>query len=361
MTGRDRAYVWLSMSEGLGPRRVARLLAFCPDVQALMGMRRADWSPHVGGAVASAMEAARDRVDAMADKLEAMGIRVVGRENAEYPADLQAVYDPPVALYVRGTARIDPPKPLAMVGSRRCTRYGREVGHKLAADLAREGVCVVSGLARGVDTACHAGALSGGGATIAVLGCGHDVIYPPENAALYGQIAEKGAIISEYLPGTQPFASNFPLRNRIISGMSKGVVLVEAAAGSGAMITIDYALEHGREIFAVPGNITSSQSLQPNRLIRDGANMAACANDILSAMGWGDLVRSSAKSRASVQLSIEEAAIVAAASDQDMTFEELLAETGIDPPSLNSHLTMLTLRGIMKQSAGRVFSVNREI
>ena len=361
MTGRDRAYIWLSMSEGLGPRRLVRLLAFCPDAHTLMGMSRSDWAPHVGADVAANMADARGKVDDMMARVDALGIRVVSRESAEYPADLLAVYDPPIALYVKGSASLSHGKMLAMVGSRVCTRYGGEVSRMLAADLARAGVCVVSGLARGIDTACHMGALAGGGETIAVLGCGHDVIYPPENAALYQRIMESGAVVSEYLPGAPPHASHFPLRNRIISGMSQGVVLVEGAKGSGAMITVDYALEHGRDVFAVPGNVTSSKSVEPNRMIRDGAHVASCAQDILYVMGWGELERKRTKNRTSLQISIEEAKVVSLVQDQDMTFEELVQATGMEVASLNSLLTMLTLRGIMKQSPGRVFSVNAEI
>jgi DNA processing protein len=360
MTDRDRAYVWLAMSEGLGPRRMAKLLALCGDVVTLLGQSPAEWSRAVGGAVAANMLAARPRVDDMLETLERQSIRVVSREDDGYPPPLLNVYDPPVALFIKGSAALIAKRPIAMVGSRRCTRYGRETAHVLARDLATAGATVISGLARGIDTACHLGALAGGGDTIAVLGCGVDVVYPPENAALYDRVAEHGLLVSEYLPGTRPFASNFPLRNRIISGIARGVVLVEAAAGSGAMITVDYALEHGREIFAVPGYITAPQSAEPNRLIRDGAAIVTCADDILSALSWTQSAQPARENRVALQLSIDESRVISAVMDEEMSFEELLGSTGIDTASLNSLLTSLELRGIINRHPGRIFSVNRE-
>ncbi len=359
MTERDRAYVWLSMTDGLGPRRIARLFAMCEDVLTLIGMDKKDWAFAVGDAIAAQMADARSRVDDQAAALEQGGIRVVTRESDDYPALLSQVYDPPAALYVKGALPLAQQRMVAMVGSRQCTRYGKEAAHMLASGLACEGVCVVSGLARGVDTACHVAALDAGGPTVAVLGCGVDVIYPPENGALYERIIASGALASEYLPGAKPLSSHFPLRNRIISGMSAAVVLVEAAPGSGAMITVDYALEHGREIFAVPGNITSAKSQEPNRLLRDGCGIASCAKDILFAMGWSSHPQKTRESRAEIQLSIEETKVVSAVYDQEMSFEELMEETGFQAAELNSHLTTLQLRGIINKSPGRVFSVNR--
>lgn len=359
MTREEIAYVWLSMTEGLGPRGIARLLSLQSDVTVLMEQNASDWTVAVGAKVAAAMEGAKGRVDDMIAQMEKKNVRMLIRSHPEYPPLLLQVYDPPVALFVRGTASLAADQAVAIVGSRRCTRYGLDMAHMLGKDLSSAGVCVVSGLARGIDTSAHMGALAGGGETIAVLGCGVDIVYPPENAKLYDKIAEQGALVSEYLPGTPPLAGHFPLRNRIISGMSQAVILVEASRGSGAMITVDYALEHGREVFAVPGNVTAKQSSGPNGLIYEGKCMVRDAQDVLFGLGWAQTEKEKPKNRISVQLSAQEAIVAGAVANEEHSFEELQKITGFSTPELNSLLTMLTLRGIMKQAPGRVFSLNR--
>lgn len=356
----DRPYVWLSLVEGLGPRRVVQLLTEFDTPQALWEADAASWARVIGPAIAARMREAKPRVDDTIAWLEGQNIRIITRRNTEYPPYLQEVYDPPMALYAKGPLSLDRERMIAIVGSRRCTRYGQDMAHKLGAELAQQGITVVSGLARGIDTASHVGALSKGGETIGVLGCGIDVVYPPENGKLFVQMAEQGALVTEYLPGTPPTGSHFPLRNRIISGMSQGVVLVEATKGSGAMITVDYALDHGREIFAVPGNVTSSQSAETNRLIYEGRCMARDVGDILFGMGWERMETQAPTQAKTAQLSMEESLILQAVADQERSFEELVNSTGFDVSRLNSLLTTLVMRGIMKQSPGRVFSLRRD-
>lgn len=207
--------------------------------------------------------------------------RALSRADAEYPADLRAVEDAPEPLHVRGRLLDEDALAVAVVGSRRATPYGIEIAELLAADLAARGVTIVSGLARGIDAAAHRGALRVGGRTIAVLGAGLDVIYPPEHRGLAGEIAERGALVSQFAAGTPPLPQNFPIRNRVIAALSRAVVVVEAAERSGSLITARLAAELGREVLAVPGRVTSPESRGANRLIQDGAAVA---------MGWEDVV-----------------------------------------------------------------------
>lgn len=211
--------------------------------------------------------------------LEGLEARIVSFWDEDYPDQLKQIHDPPALFYLLGT--LPTSDAFAIVGSRKATTGGLQLTREIAAEIASHGVIIVSGLARGIDTAAHTGALDVDGSTIAVLGCGIDRIYPPENVRLFKQILEKNAIISEYPPGTPPLAGHFPGRNRIISGLSRGVLVVEAANGSGSLITSDFALEQGREVFAVPGAVKSRTSSGPNRLIKEGAQIVTEADDIL--------------------------------------------------------------------------------
>ncbi|HEY3415734.1 MAG TPA: DNA-processing protein DprA, partial [Armatimonadota bacterium] len=219
-------------------------------------------------------------------RLEHLGIRMLSLQDADYPPRLRAIPDPPCVLFVKGT--LPPPEQgaIAIVGSRRASLYGRHVAAELATGLVQRGFAIVSGMALGADAAAHEGCLRAGGRTVAVLGCGVDVIYPPEHTELYERIAATGAVVSEFPPGAPPTRTTFPIRNRIISGLSAGVVVVEAPEKSGALITADHALEQGREVFAVPGSVNSVQSRGTHRLLRDGARLVECAEDILEELSW---------------------------------------------------------------------------
>jgi DNA processing protein len=217
-------------------------------------------------------------------RLAAASFSFVARSAAAFPSQLQAIHDPPPGLFVRGSAEIDllSRPAVAIVGARACSGYGASVARTLARDLARSGLVVVSGLARGIDAEAHRGALEGGGATIAVLGCGIDRDYPAAHAELARRIAATGLIVAEYAPGVVPAPWRFPARNRIVAGLAAAAVVVEARERSGALITADLALEEGREVFAVPGEITSSLSAGTNALLKLGASPLTCANDVLS-------------------------------------------------------------------------------
>jgi DNA processing protein len=215
------------------------------------------------------------------EKAVTAGCELVAFDSKDYPPLLKQIPDAPLLLYVRGDAKVLSQYAVAIVGTRRPSAYGSSVAHRLAHDLALRQLVVVSGLARGIDSAAHHGALEGQGKTVAVLGSGIDVIYPRENKRLAEEIAKSGAVISEFPPGTGPTPENFPIRNRIISGLSLGVVVVEAAEYSGSLITARLALEQNREVFAVPGNITSAQSFGPNHLIKQGAKLVDQWMDVI--------------------------------------------------------------------------------
>ena len=208
-------------------------------------------------------------------------IEVIAISDINYPAALREIYDPPITLFAKGNLTLLGEKSIGVVGSRDATQYGFNTAKELSYSLSQNNIVIVSGLAKGIDKAAHIGALNANGNTIAVLGCGIDICYPKENVVIYKEIFKKGLIISEYIVGTKPEAGNFPARNRIISGLSNGVVIVEAKSKSGAIITADFALEQGRTVYAVPGNINSVQSGGTNELIKQGAKVITSVNDIL--------------------------------------------------------------------------------
>jgi DNA processing protein len=218
------------------------------------------------------------------DKMRAAGAEVVTLEDARYPEALKEIYDPPILLYARGRSELLASRQIAVVGSRRPSPYGSAVAAKLGAELAGAGLTITSGMARGVDTAAHHGALRDGGNSIAVLGCGVDVVYPAENRRLADEIATRGLLLSEFPMGTEAFPQNFPIRNRIISGMSLGVIVVEAAQYSGSLITARLASDQGREVFAVPGNIVNRLSWGPNQLIKQGATLVQEWKDVVEGL-----------------------------------------------------------------------------
>lgn len=285
-----RHWLQLALTEGIGPILSRRIIeraggvevACAADVKVLREVEG------IGAVKATkirqAMREAAGQVDAELARAAASSVRILCPDDGDdYPVLLRSIPDPPVVLYVRGTLEPRDLNSLGMVGSRRCTYYGREQAERFASLLAGSGFTVVSGGARGIDSAAHRGALAEPrGRTIAVLGSGVDTPYPPENAGLFDQIARRGAVVSEFPLGTPPNKENFPRRNRIVSGLSRGVMVVEADSQSGALITARQAVEdHGRPVFAVPGRVDNPQSAGPHKLIRDGAVLAACLEDVL--------------------------------------------------------------------------------
>lgn len=270
----------------------------------------------------------------------------------DYPPLLREIHQPPWVLYCLGNVRLLQTPAIGMVGTRKPTSYGRMAAFRLARELAERGFTVVSGMARGIDTEAHKGALQANGGTVAVLGCGIDIVYPPENKKLYETIAEKGLILSEYPPGTPVHAGLFPQRNRIISGLSKGVVVVEAPVRSGALITADFALEQSRDVFAVPGPIYQAQSGGTNRLIREGAKIVTDVEDILAE--YPEYVRT-APGKVDLDLSPEEADVLSHISYAGIHIDQLKKATGKDWATLYPVLVKLQLKNVIRQLPGAYF------
>jgi DNA processing protein len=279
-------------------------------------------------------------------------IQVVSRNDPAYPRLLRVIADPPQTLYVRGALRDEDGLAVAIVGSRRASAYGLAVAEWLGRELASCGVTVISGLARGVDAAGHRGALAGAGRTIAVLGCGVDVIYPPEHRRLMAQIAEAGAVVSEFPPGTPPLKHQFPRRNRLISGLALGVVVVEGREDSGAVITADFALDQGREVFAVPGSIFDATSRTPHRLLQQGATPVACVEDILDALGLAAL-RPLSPAGAPVATEGIEARVYAQLDLQPRHPDALALRCRLPVAEVSRALTLLEVRGLARALPGR--------
>jgi len=281
------------------------------------------------------------------------------RGDIRYPTALAAIHDPPPTLWIKGQSDALRTPSVAIVGSRAASPYGLEVARRLGSDLARRGVTVVSGMARGVDSAAHRGALEAGGVTVAVFGCGADVIYPREHVALAQSISERGALVSEFPPGTPPFKGHFPQRNRIISGLALAVVVVEAAEGSGSLITAEFALEQGRAVLAVPGNVLGGRNYGAHALLRDGAKLVECADDILEELpvgigGWG-LGMSAATESKALNPASQDPVLRRMTEGDSYDLDELSRLSGVDRVKLLPRLLELELGGAVRRVAGGRF------
>jgi DNA processing protein len=292
--------------------------------------------------------------------LEKLAVRIITRWDDDYPPNLQEIYDPPALLFVRGSIKPDDGQAVALVGTRNPTRYGLDMARHITRDLVKAGVTIVSGLARGIDTACHKAALKEGGRTIGVLGCGIDVVYPRENRELTEEIVETGAVISEFRPQTAPLATNFYRRNRIVSGLAKGVVVIEATKNSGSLITAAHAVEQNRDVFAVPGNVMSKRSEGPHHLIKQGAGLVESGEDILSSV-FQTLAENAQVSLFQIR---DEAAEVSGSArevlealDLDpVPIDSLCESLRMQAGKLSGMLLELELQGLIRQYPGKMFS-----
>lgn len=353
---RDALYsVALSRVPGIGPVLFKRLVERFEGPEAvfkasLSSLMEVDG---IGERLASEVRSFRNWKDAESEVSRAVnfGAAIVAMKDERYPKSLLNIYDPPSYLYVRGELK-EYEKGIAVVGSRFASPYGNMVTEGLSRDLVRNGYAVISGMARGIDTAAHKGALSAGGRTVAVLGSGIDVTYPPESKGLYEKICQSGAVISELPMGTRPLSENFPARNRIISGMSLGVVIVEASLKSGSLITAACAAEQGREVFAVPGNINSKGSKGTNRLIKDGAKLVEDVGDIME-----ELAPAGKVSKISMNITKEESLIIEAITDPKQ-IDEIAGISGMDIRSVSAMLLNMELNGMVRQLPGMVFVRN---
>jgi DNA processing protein len=359
----DRYLLALTYVEDIGPVTIKKLVhrfgsaqnVFAVSLKELMQVE----GVHNRKALKGIKEFSRwTEVERDLEKAASEGARIVFQDESGFPPGLANLPDAPLYVYMKGDVRPEDRFAVAVVGTRTPTHYGTSMAESISSDLARMGITVVSGLARGVDTAAHKGALKAGGRTIGVMGSGIDVPYPPENKALMGNIAASGCVISEFAPGTPPNRENFPRRNRIISGLSLGVLVVEAAKDSGSLITASIALEQGKEVFSVPGNITSVHSKGTNDLIKQGARMVTCAQDILEELApvlRGFIARP--KERVIPSLTEEEKSVVGALGPEPRHVDEISRELGLRAASVLGVLLTLELKGVVKQAAGKKFFI----
>lgn len=297
----------------------------------------------------------KKKVDTEISRIEKEKVRVITLSDDSYPENLKRIYDPPPFLYVKGDITKEDSRAVAIVGSRKASTYGRLMAERLSNDLASQGITVVSGMARGIDTFSHQGALSAGGRTIAVLGCGIDIVYPSENKNLRDRITESGAVLTEFPLSTQPEAVNFPSRNRIISGLSLGVVIIEATFDSGSLITASTALDQGREVFAVPGNITSKLSQGTNKLIKKGAKLVENVDDILE-----EILPQMGKRKRDIpkpELTQEEEIIYNLLSDEPKHIDTISRESRLTSNKVLGILLGMEIKGAVRQLPGMSFVV----
>ena len=301
-------------------------------------------------------------LDAEMEKLERYRVTVLTLKDEAYPSRLKEIYDPPPVLYVRGSLTPEDDWSLAVVGTRRPTFYGREVSEQIVGDLARNRITIVSGLAKGIDATAHRAALDSGGRSIAVFGCSLDIVYPKEHVKLARQIMENGALISEFPLGTPPRRENFPLRNRIMSGLSLGTLVVEAGEVSGALITAGHALEQNREVFAVPGSVLSSVSRGTNRLIQEGAKLVRGANDILEELNLTMAVQH-VEVKEIIPATETESRIMQILrnlSPEPTHIDEVGHQSRLPIATVSSALSMMELKGMVKQVGGMNYIIARE-
>jgi DNA processing protein len=299
-------------------------------------------------------------LEAEMEKLERHDVKAFTCRDPEYPARLKQIYDYPPILYVKGSLLPQDEWCLAVVGTRKATVYGRQAAEEIVADLARNKITIVSGLARGIDSIAHRSALEAGGRTIAVFGCGLDIVYPSENASLAQTIADNGALISEFPLGTEPRRENFPLRNRIMSGLSLGVLVVEAGDTSGAMITARLALEQNREVFAVPGSVFSLSSRGTNNLIQEGAKLIRDYTDILEELNLR-AVAHQIEVKEVIPASDTESLLLKQLSAEPTHIDEVCRGSGLPIATVSSTLAMMELKGMVRQVGTMNYILSREV
>jgi DNA processing protein len=359
----DQLLLWIALGRvhSLGPVLTKRLLEAFRSPKAIFAashdqlVRIKGVSDNIANSIKSAPDI--EFAERQMEIAHRRGVRVVTRESAEYPSRLRQIYDPPFLLYVKGDLCESDNRAVAIVGSRHATHYGKSMAEELSLQLAEAGVTVVSGFARGIDSISHRAAMATGGRTIAVLGCGLDIIYPPENVSLYEQMPSHGAIVSEFPLETKPEGPNFPRRNRIISGLCLGVVVVEAARRSGALLTAGHALEQNREVFAVPGNVTSATSTGTNALIRQGAHLVTNADDILAELEFmiPNADDSEPKAVPAVKVDGEQAKLLNLMGEEPAHIDALSRASGLTVQRLLELLLTMELKGAVAQMPGKKF------
>jgi DNA processing protein len=363
-------WLQLALTEGIGPILTSRLVSAAGSAQAACAadrqmLRNIDGiGPAKSQQIYDALRRAAELADGEMERAKSAGVTIISLEDDAYPPMLKSISDAPPVLYIRGNLEPRDLNGLAIVGSRRCSHYGREQAERFGALLAQAGFTVISGGARGVDSSAHRGALSlANGRTIAVLGSGVDVAYPPENTALFDQIAGRGAVVSEFPMSSSPLRENFPRRNRIISGLSRGVLVVEADIASGALITARLACDsHNRPVFAIPGRIDNAMSAGPHALIRDGAVLTTGLEEIIENLGplphdisgsASEGLEDSEPPLLPIPLDERQRKIVETIDSEPTALDTIIARTELPAELVMQGLTMLTLRGVVKRVDGQ--------
>jgi DNA processing protein len=349
-----RYWIGLNLVKGIGAARMRALLEH-------FGSPQAAWEASPDELEAAGLSARLAEAVVQARKGQALeqawqavleqGLGVLTWDDPAYPRRLKEIDQPPPVLYLRGALAEEDQWAVAIVGTRRATAYGRQAAAELAAGLAQRGITVVSGLARGIDAIAHQAALKAGGRSLAVLGCGVDQVYPPEHRRLAEQLCAQGGLLSDYPPGTPPEAANFPPRNRIISGLSLAVVVIEAGESSGALITASFAGEQGRAVFALPGNIYAPQSKGTNRLIQEGAQIYLDIPSLLEALNLGQVSQQRA-ARAALPADATEAKLYAILGREPVHVDEIGAQADLPIAQVSAALALMELKGLVRQVGG---------
>lgn len=360
---REEYNYWLANIPNIGSRKIERLLSVFGEAEHIYRASRKELlegltksSDFIGAKIKDTdidsiiNSKIEDKVLGDFDKLSKNGIAFVTKENLVYPSKLKEIYGAPFALYVKGKLPENSSKAIAVIGSRDCSPYGKEMARYLAGAVAKEGIDIISGLARGIDAYAHEGALASGGITYGILGCGIDICYPKENINLYMEIQKMGGLISEYAPGIYPLSYNFPMRNRIISGLCDGILVIEARVKSGSLITVDMGLEQGKDIYAVPGKATDRLSEGCNNLIKMGAKLVTSPQDILEDLLHSYHNKAADGSSSSTSFSEEEKLIYNVLSRIPKHIEDIAIETKLPFHDLMEQLLSMELKDLVKQT-----------
>lgn len=361
MTSEIKHWLALGKIKGIGRLTYKKLIDEFNDPRAVFEapLKRLEEIPGIGKKTALSIKSFKewDWVKNEIDLIEKHGVQFLTQRHTSFPKALLSIPDPPPYLYVKGALFSSDDNAIAVVGTRLPTQYGVSAAENISGTLAGLGITIVSGMARGIDSAAHRGAIAGKGRTIAVLGSGIDVIYPLENKKLYKEIIANGAVVSEFPMATPPMSTNFPQRNRIISGLAKGVLVVEASEKSGSLITAQLALDYGRDVFALPGNTTSLKSKGTNKLIKQGAKLVEDAHDILEelpvAQGAGIKVQGT-KAKTTIELSSEEGKIISLL-DEPCFIDTIIQKTGLPASKISVLLLDMELKGLVLQQPGKQF------
>jgi len=360
----QEALVSLNMVADIGTIRLNKLLKFFDKPENILGAsyERLTQVSGIGQSIAAKINSFKEKdLELEFDLARKLGLKILTKDDEEYPKNLKDTIDPPLVLYVKGELRPEDKNAIGIVGSRRASFYGLDNAQKFAFGLSEEGFTIVSGMARGIDTYAHRGALKAKGRTIAVMGSGFNKIYPEENKDLAEEISRNGAVISEFPVNAKPLKQNFPRRNRLISGLSLGVLVAEAARNSGALITADFALEQGREVFAIPGKVDSDNSFGTNELIKQGAKLVSCLEDILEEFNLPKIIVSKIKEKKGEPLSlglsdnVQEKEVYQFISGESIQIDELAEKTNLDIQQLSSILLKLQFKKLIRQLPGKQF------